>query len=1598
MSQPDPHMYQNHIDSINKTMDQIIILDDSQYFRNNELKDFDKNQNNMDTLYLSMFDIVSNIFTELPKEYQDNPHVTDFTCDIVNNVLSNIINDKLVNHSWNFDLKNKFMWITLLHCIKSCPILIQFLLEKCNDKIQIVSLEDNNGNNLIIHSSYILDSLINIIRYTDKQLLFKQNKYGISPIDIIISNGTIKILLEEKLLSFEDLMNYRKNGMNVLHLTSFVTDNTNIIYLLNHEDLNQNDLLIVDGNQNTPAMTALIYKNYKVIHHILNSPKFTIESLSKVNLRNESVLSHYKKIPELMKTLFTKNLLTVEIINNNYKLFLDYFDESNYTNINELVQSNYFVISVLHRNDKNIFEELINKNSDCLLNHIKEGNKSVIKVINELLDEFPNMYSLICRVNIKLATILFELEIINREMLEQPFSSNAFQMDEEPYLGWNALQCIVVNIVEFEIDENEDEEEEELDEMYLNLLQKIIKSKLYNPIHLNLRYHKYILTHIFEIMPNFFLQMVKNNLIDININKKAILECLKIKSNKNIINLKKEIINHKLVNKHLIKNDNNQLLKISLKSDSDTAQLIFDNHDLLLDESSFLNYVTKKSILNYIYYVQKDKLFTQIITCPAVTTKVINWINQEGESIVDYLIKKPKRLEELIQKRPDLDKKLLYSSILLNKIVSHNLTDSLNLILSQNDVPYSYFTKLIKSVIILDNLNRNRLDTYLNEILYHKYYAQIDNILMSELIFACITKKSSNLDIILNSDNLTEKTFCSLDNSGNNILINSLIHNFKGKEIISHKYFSNKMFYSKNKDGMNTITILPFYYNYDVLDYGIKNKIIDKKMLLEGTMMKDMIDNNYVNEVINIVNYYNDKNMLIHEMDEKTNLLYHIIGKSLYIDADQLFMTGIVMDDLLNKINNELLLVRLFNNNYELFTNFAKRFPLSKKILLFPISKSYKFVMYALLKKSDFINLVPVDLIVDDQILNLKNKKIELLNIIRPNEEVFSQILNHQNFNADVLLLEKDDTLLIEKIMESNMMVGKIYFEHHKFNKNVLCINNGRLLLTICKNYPEILEVVVKRQLIEQDNIKLIHEMTATCLQNKSENTISNSLKLILDSEYLNTAILKSKYQDKSFIEYLIKKQFVIEYLLQNKKIPQELLFEFDKFGDPYIIQFRYNIDQLYDVLKYIEINLLCKKNKCGQTLLHLLAIDNCFKEILKLNIPESIYLQEDSFGKLYLDYLIEYKNDTVIDEMLDKKMITSRLASHMDGSKITIFSKLLETFPDKHDSLKYLIGNELLNITDNEGINNFGHIIKNSNVLLEYVLNIDNFDKNLLNTVDNNGRTIMMLAAQYNGKNLLTLLKSPLIKQNHMMEHKNLGSCLTKAIRYNPKTVRHILESKLMNDDILYSRENETYNDYIVGLNIIQLACKHNPEALMFILSNNNLDELVHEVIGKNPDKINSLKVAILYQPESVEILLKSKYGTNKLIKETNTIMNISCLIDAIERQPASFPILLKSGKFTNEDINFGNTDPINELHRIVKIRHDRFSLTCDYYEMLPIMKYKNDPCASNDSSACGICSANKCKVIFDTCGHKCCVSCSMRINKCHLCRANINNRIVYE
>ena len=131
------------------------------------------------------------------------------------------------------------------------------------------------------------------------------------------------------------------------------------------------------------------------------------------------------------------------------------------------------------------------------------------------------------------------------------------------------------------------------------------------------------------------------------------------------------------------------------------------------------------------------------------------------------------------------------------------------------------------------------------------------------------------------------------------------------------------------------------------------------------------------------------------------------------------------------------------------------------------------------------------------------------------------------------------------------------------------------------------------------------------------------------------------------------------------------------------------------------------------------------------------------------------------------------------------------------------------------------------------------------------------------------------------------------------------------------------------------------------------------------------------------------SKYGGYNFLFKYGNIGFKNLLEKAYDCQPKSLLILLKySDKFSfnKEYIN-------NMMIKINKI----FPNINNYNDLKNNKLFNNKNIYSKDNTInnlCNICYSYESNIIFLPCYHKCCISCSIKISNCHICREKIEER----
>jgi hypothetical protein len=165
--------------------------------------------------------------------------------------------------------------------------------------------------------------------------------------------------------------------------------------------------------------------------------------------------------------------------------------------------------------------------------------------------------------------------------------------------------------------------------------------------------------------------------------------------------------------------------------------------------------------------------------------------------------------------------------------------------------------------------------------------------------------------------------------------------------------------------------------------------------------------------------------------------------------------------------------------------------------------------------------------------------------------------------------------------------------------------------------------------------------------------------------------------------------------------------------------------------------------------------------------------------------------------------------------------------------------------------------------------------------------------------------------------------------------------------------------------------------------------NSIIKYKIKTDVDEYNLLGLALINNPESVQVILNLTSCDNVYIKETEDLLkdisneNISGFQQIIDIQPASWYYLQQSLKHKNYQLKLDTDSHWYGYNYKRKMTEKNINQVTHYILDKQELPEKND--------MCDICETYKRKVVFTKCRHKVCIVCALRSEKCGNCRINI-------
>jgi hypothetical protein len=645
------------------------------------------------------------------------------------------------------------------------------------------------------------------------------------------------------------------------------------------------------------------------------------------------------------------------------------------------------------------------------------------------------------------------------------------------------------------------------------------------------------------------------------------------------------------------------------------------------------------------------------------------------------------------------------------------------------------------------------------------------------------------------------------------------------------------------------------------------------------------------------------------------------------------------------------------------------------------------------------------------------------------NNDILSQLVSmyHKTFiDTNDLNINDKLTILININTSLEIRIPKMFINKLKSN-----INNDFHNETITKfvNLCKLIEHIIEPEFIRKypqlvhhtNNKKLINEILESSLENYD--IFNQIINYQSRSDKVEHKLLDlTKTNDKTlYIECITKfgknlnkndKQLILEniqtdynfvrHILENKNILDifDCIEKFIKMKNDignYIISYHDNL-VINEYLNIFTIDELKQNNNIGIPVIFNFYNDEAnIKTLIKYHNLDSLKEICDKSGRTIYDKMIMHG---IFDGIPDSYLLNEKnIIQFVQKSSTNIIQKLFDKFSSD-------VFDKVMLYTDTNG-NNVPYYIAlyHKNLFKTLVKDKKIHRSNLTN--NNFNETFIMSLIKYSNNNT-TINIDDLIKwitininldiSDYYVDN-NSGSILSYCLKYNPNLFKVFNNTYYKNCINIYdyyeiiNPDSMTFKS-TVKLNLLQLACVIDHKILETLLK---VDQKLSNSILKYKVKIdnkymNLLSLALMNNPESVQVILRLKSCDNAFIKETeDSLENLSstnCVgfQKIIDIQPASWYYLQQSLKIKNYNLCLDTDSHWYGYNYKRKMTEANIGQVSHY-----ILDKQELPDKNN---ICDICETYKRKVVFTNCRHKVCIVCAIRTDKCGNCRINVGEK----
>lgn len=595
-------------------------------------------------------------------------------------------------------------------------------------------------------------------------------------------------------------------------------------------------------------------------------------------------------------------------------------------------------------------------------------------------------------------------------------------------------------------------------------------------------------------------------------------------------------------------------------------------------------------------------------------------------------------------------------------------------------------------------------------------------------------------------------------------------------------------------------------------------------------------------------------------------------------------------------------------------------------------------------------------------------------------EDICDIVLNHGNVTYKVIenLIELN---FVGKILNPSVDIFGKYqiniYEKIFYSKlcNITVIET--LLFNIIHrhaNFTEILDII---QLILNSDYNLKSFFARFLITIFDYMNLSTYYIFVIFFNYMNQKLDKTYVQ--RFVDYMFRNlkntlNFVnkLEYIKNSQYWAKDILYCCDQNNENILFHISYSDFQNVDSLLQIFNDLCCDEK--------LVMTPNNDNELCISNFD--------------LDTLTYFMNTCFMTEIFEHQNNFGNTCLHtfILNKKIDLVLYILER--------RHHIAKQLLKIQNNYKQNILMIAITISDklalTLMEFILENNLMDNELLYQIDYKGNTLLLYLCRYNRLHTTVLfLNKCLTKELYEKRNFKMKSCIIIACKYAESFVMGLLEFTFFNTKLLTIGNKKP--------TALTVAAKYQPDSLRIMapyLSETNYtytcdaDENDHLLVACT---YNSLSVKHIMEYYISECYLNMTFMKPYLEKAAECQPDaLKYILDKLEHvyipddivdiafmhQPKALKYLLKTGKLTNSNMWLYK---INQLYPEIKTIND--------IDKIKLTDYDNIVSPNGSKNVCNICCVYEKKIVF-SCNHMACVVCAFKMNNCPSCRQQITSK----